>query len=98
MHHEYDASDTCEALTVREVAERLHVSRPTVEKWIKDGQLPSLEIGGCRRVLRRDLETFISFRRSHGWRALRTSRRQISEGQQPKAQESMSDPNDDIPF
>ena len=59
--------DPLEALTVKEVAELLHVSRPTVEKHIKTGELPSVTIGRCRRVRRMDLEDFLDRRTSYGW-------------------------------
>ncbi len=62
--------DLYRALTIKQVAERLSVSRPTVEKWIKAGELESLELGGCRRILLADLEVFISLRRKTGWRPL----------------------------
>ncbi len=66
---EYDNADIdpYEALTVKQVAERLHVSRPTVMKSIKAGDLPSVIFGGCRRVLRSDLEDFLFRRRSYGF-------------------------------
>ena len=62
--------DPLEALSVREIVERLHVSQPTVRSWIRSGDLPSLELGGCRRVLRRDLDAFVTFRRKYGLRPL----------------------------
>lgn len=42
--------DPLEALTVREAAPLLRVSRPTVEKYIKARELPSVRIGRCRRI------------------------------------------------
>jgi excisionase family DNA binding protein len=63
--------DDLEALSVKNVAALLSVSRPTVEKWIKDGHLPSLELGGCRRVLRTDLQAFLEQRRRYGLGSLR---------------------------
>lgn len=63
--------DSCEALTVRHVAERLHVSRPTVMKHIKAGDLPSVVLGGCRRILRSDLENFLLRQRAYGFRSTR---------------------------
>ena len=59
--------DPLEALTVMEVAELLHVSRPTVEKHIKTGELPSITIGRCRRIRRMDLEDFLDRRTAYGW-------------------------------
>jgi len=58
--------DPCEALTVREVAALLHVSRPTVEKHIKNGELPSFVMGRCRRIRRMDLEAFLESRTAYG--------------------------------
>ena len=62
--------DLYRALTIKQVAERLSVSRPTVESWIKKGELESLELGGCRRILLADLDVFIAIRRKTGWRPL----------------------------
>ncbi len=91
MNDQSDTFDPCEALTVKEVAEKLHVSRPTVEKWIKSGELPSLELGGCRRILRSDLETFIAGRRCYGFQPLQQARFTQSNTPPPP-------PGDDIPF
>ncbi len=63
--------DPLEALTVREAAALLHVSRPTVEKYIKARELPSVQIGRCRRIPRVDLEVFIEQRKAYGWRSYR---------------------------
>ena len=62
--------DPHEALSVKKIAELLHVSQPTVRGWIKSGELPSLELGGCRRVFRKDLDTYLAFRRKYGLRSL----------------------------
>ncbi len=61
------AFDPLEMLTVRDAAALLHVSRPTVEKYIKAGELPSIRIGRCRRIRRTDLEAFLERRTAHGW-------------------------------
>ena len=71
MQYDNADIDPCEALTVKQVAERLHVSRPTVMKSVKAGDLPSIVLGGCRRVLRSDLEDFLFRRRSYGFRSCR---------------------------
>jgi len=63
--------DDLEALSVREVAALVHVSRPTVERWIKNGELLSLHLGGCRRVMRSDLQKFMEYRRRWGWQPLK---------------------------
>jgi len=52
-------------LTVAEVAERLKVSQETVRRWIRDGRLPVLDLGGPKagyRVKAGTLDTFISDR------------------------------------
>jgi len=59
--------DPLEAVTVRQAAALLHVSRPTVEKHIKAGELPSALIGRCRRIRRRDLETLLDRRTAYDW-------------------------------
>jgi excisionase family DNA binding protein len=55
-----------EALTVREAGRLLSVSRPTVEKYIRAGELPSVRIARCRRIMRADLEAFLADRRTRG--------------------------------
>jgi excisionase family DNA binding protein len=52
-------------LTVAQVAERLQVSQETVRRWIRDGQLPVLELGGLKagyRIREDDLAVFIEER------------------------------------
>jgi excisionase family DNA binding protein len=39
-------------LTVREVAERLRVSESTAYRWVYDGRLPALQLGGPHAPLR----------------------------------------------
>ena len=63
--------DPCEALTVKAVAKLLNMSEPTVRKHIRGGLLPSVIIGGCRRIRRIDLEDFLQRRTLYGWRAVR---------------------------
>lgn len=49
-------------LTLDEVAERLRVTRRTVERKIKRGELPALQLGGKRTSLRvdaRELEEWL---------------------------------------
>jgi excisionase family DNA binding protein len=62
--------DPHEALSVKKIAELLHVSEPTVRGWLKSGDLPSLELNGCRRVFRKDLDDFLTLRRKYGLRPL----------------------------
>ncbi len=66
--------DPLQAVTVREAAGLLHVSRPTVEKYVKTGELPSVKIGGCRRIMRYDLEDFLVCHRRRGWVPVRRRR------------------------
>ena len=73
----YGVYDPCELLPVREAAELLHVSRPTVEKYIKEGVLPSFVIGRCRRIRRVDLEAFLESRCTYGWQRYRSEQRQV---------------------
>ena len=70
-----------EAVTVKQAAELLHVSRPTVENYIKAGALPSVKIGRCRRIMRADLEAFLQFRWAWGFD---TMRRPASQPQEPE--------------
>ena len=49
-------------LSIAEVAERLGVSRRTVERKIRGGELPALQLGGPRTPLRvdeRELEEWL---------------------------------------
>jgi excisionase family DNA binding protein len=65
------AFDPREALTVKEAAAKLHASRPTVEKYIRAGELPSALIGRCRRIRRADLEAPLERRTAYGWQPYR---------------------------
>ena len=73
------AFDVLGTLTVLQVAELLHVSRPTVEKYIKLGELPSTLIGRCRRIRRVDLEIFLERHRAYGWQKHRPEPTSITE-------------------
>jgi excisionase family DNA binding protein len=66
--------DPCEALTVKAVAGLLEMAEPTVRGFIRAGLLPSLEIGGNRRVLRTDLQAFLEEHREHGFRSVKGRR------------------------
>jgi excisionase family DNA binding protein len=46
-------------LTVNEAARRLGLGRSFVYSFIRRGDLPSVKIGGARRVLASDLEDFV---------------------------------------
>jgi excisionase family DNA binding protein len=67
MRNEIPDFDELEAVTVREAAALLHVSEPTVRKYIKNRELPSAMIGRCRRIRRGDLAAFLDGRTAYGW-------------------------------
>jgi excisionase family DNA binding protein len=46
--------------TVEEVAEMLSVSRHTIYKLVKDGELESVKVRGARRVLAEALEAYVA--------------------------------------
>ena len=46
-------------LRVEEAAERLSLSRATVNRLLAGGVLPSVKLGRARRVVYRDLEQFV---------------------------------------
>ena len=88
--------DPCEALTVKEVAELLHVSEPTVRKYMKSCELRTVLIGRCRRVMREDLEDFLELRRTDGWQSYRSGTARL-EGRR-HAVDDFADGDGDIPF
>jgi excisionase family DNA binding protein len=47
-------------LTVKEVADLMHVSEASVRHWIKLRQLRAIDLGREWRVIPRDLETFLA--------------------------------------
>ena len=52
-------------LTVAEVAERFRVTTETVRRWIRNGELPVLDLGGPKagyRIKESDLARFIAER------------------------------------
>jgi excisionase family DNA binding protein len=50
--------------TLREVAEKLRVSRRTVYRWVQAKELPAYKLGGEFRITERDLEKFLEARRT----------------------------------
>jgi excisionase family DNA binding protein len=46
------ATDSPELLRIPEVAERLNVSRATVYRWLTEGRLPGVQLGGAGSPLR----------------------------------------------
>ena len=59
MKRRLSQHDDLEALTVPQVAHLLHLCQPSVRGAINRGDLASVKIGRCRRVVRRDLEAFL---------------------------------------
>lgn len=60
-----DEPEGVEWLTVQQVAARFQVHEETVRRWIRDGELPVLDLGGKRgeyRVKLEDLAAFIDRR------------------------------------
>lgn len=47
-------------LTVAQVSERLNISKPTLYKLLRSGQLASLKIGYARRIPEAELERFVA--------------------------------------
>jgi excisionase family DNA binding protein len=54
---------TDEMLTVEDVATELRVHPETVRQWIRDGELIAIDISKEYRILRSDLNAFLSARR-----------------------------------
>lgn len=46
-------------MTLDEVADQLSVSRSTVSRFIRSGELRSIQLGGNRRVAEDDLQEFL---------------------------------------
>ena len=55
-------------LKIGEVAMALRVSKPTAYRWVREGQLPALHVGGTLRVPSRELFRVLEAGRS-GWKA-----------------------------
>jgi excisionase family DNA binding protein len=55
-------------LTLTEVADELRVSRPTVERWVGRGEIPSVKLGTCRRVRSEDLAQWVAAKVEAGLR------------------------------
>ena len=51
-------------VTLPEVAERLKVSRRTVYRWIKDGDLNAYKFANEYRITERDIKDFLERRRT----------------------------------
>lgn len=46
-------------LTVKQVAERLSISRSLAYRMIRNGEIPSYRIASCRRVSEQDLQKYL---------------------------------------
>ena len=53
-------------LTVMDIQKLLGVSRPTVDKWIKSGGLPTIRIGKFIRVSEEDLQSWLEANKKVG--------------------------------
>lgn len=51
-------------LTLPEIAERLKVSRRTVYRWVKDGDLSAYKFANEYRIAESDLKAFLERRRT----------------------------------
>lgn len=61
-------------MTVEEAAGHLKVGRSTTFRLLQSGQLPSVKIGGSRRVRRSDLEAYVANLPTNGRKAPRPAR------------------------
>jgi excisionase family DNA binding protein len=53
-------------LTPDEIATIYRVTRATVRRWVKSGELPALKVGTQYRIRRSDLDNFIQEARKEG--------------------------------
>jgi excisionase family DNA binding protein len=58
-----------EVYTVRDVAQRLHLTTETVRDYLQEGKLKGFKVGKQWRVREQDLEAFIEalLQKSDGW-------------------------------
>jgi excisionase family DNA binding protein len=47
-------------LSVEEAARRLSIGRSLLYEMVARGEVPSVKVGRCRRILRTDLERFVA--------------------------------------
>jgi excisionase family DNA binding protein len=52
-------TDSTAPLSVTQVADRLNVSPESVRRWIREGQLDAVLVGGAWRVLPEDVKAMI---------------------------------------
>lgn len=51
--------------TPQEVADTLKVHRRSITRWIREGRLTAVRIGGQYRISKQDLERFLEERRTN---------------------------------
>jgi len=68
-----------QALTSQQAADLLGVSRPTLIKVLDEGRLPFERVGAHRRILLRDVLTFLGQRRAAQYAALEATDVSIDE-------------------
>ena len=52
-------------LTIKDVAEYLHVNDRTVYRMALDGKIPAFKVGSSWRIKKKELETWISKNHNH---------------------------------
>lgn len=57
---------TEEYISIREIARRTSLTYETVWRYIKTGELPSVKIGGSRRILTGEYERWVKERTVNG--------------------------------
>lgn len=50
-------------LTVKDVMNRLNLSKPTIYRLVENGEIPVIRIGGSLRFEEREIEDFINSKR-----------------------------------
>lgn len=48
------------ALTITETAALLHISEPTLWRWLRDRRINSVKLGSCRRILAGDIRALLA--------------------------------------
>jgi len=58
-------------LTVPELSQLLKISKDTIYRWVHEGYLPHLKMGGAVRFKERDIEVWLAKRANKGRKARR---------------------------